>query len=79
MKNITPQQLHIPVLLDAVLDLLKPEQGDRYLDLTAGYGGHARSVIAGIGSADLATLVDRDEFAIANLQRLKDNFLTNTR
>lgn len=72
MKNITPQQLHIPVLLDAVLDLLKPEQGDRYLDLTAGYGGHARSVIAGIGSADLATLVDRDEFAIANLQRLKE-------
>lgn len=67
----TPQQLHIPVLLDAVLDLLKPKQGENYLDLTAGYGGHAREVIARIGAGNLATLVDRDEFAISNLRDLE--------
>ena len=69
--NNTPQQLHIPVLLDAVLDLLAPKKGENYLDLTAGYGGHAREVIARIGSANLATLVDRDEFAIEHLRDLE--------
>jgi 16S rRNA (cytosine1402-N4)-methyltransferase len=68
----TPQQLHIPVLLDAVLDFLKPGAGENYLDLTAGYGGHAQAVIARIGQANLATLVDRDEFAIAQLENLAE-------
>lgn len=68
----TPQQLHIPVLLDQVLDQLKPEQGNYYLDLTAGYGGHAKAVIARIGSADLVTLVDRDYYAISQLSDLEE-------
>ncbi len=69
--KITPQQLHIPVLLDAVLDLLRPAAGESYLDLTAGYGGHARAVIARVGTAKSATLVDRDDFAIEHLNDLK--------
>lgn len=72
-KNMTtPQQLHIPVLLDKVLELLDPKQGETYLDLTAGYGGHAKAVIARIGSASQATLVDRDDFAINALIDLKE-------
>lgn len=71
--NKTPQQLHVPVLLQAVLDVLKPRKGETYLDLTAGYGGHARAVIDKIGTASLATLVDRDTSAIAALQPLQDS------
>ncbi|HSE61053.1 MAG TPA: 16S rRNA (cytosine(1402)-N(4))-methyltransferase RsmH [Candidatus Saccharimonadales bacterium] len=71
MKN-TPQQLHIPVLLKAVLDVLSPKKGDTYLDLTAGFGGHAKAVIALLGDARLATLVDRDKTAIAALQPLEE-------
>jgi 16S rRNA (cytosine1402-N4)-methyltransferase len=72
MKN-TPQQLqHVPVLLKAVLDTLKPQKGETYLDLTAGFGGHARAVIAKVGDAKLATLVDRDGTAIASLQPLQE-------
>ena len=37
---------HVPVLLDATLDQLKPISGENYLDLTAGYGGHARQILA---------------------------------
>ena len=70
--NNTPQQLHLPVLLGSVLDVLKPQKGESYLDFTAGYGGHAKQVIAAIGDAHLATLVDRDDFAIAALQPIKD-------
>jgi len=72
--KITPQQLHIPVLLDVVLDLLAPKAGEHYLDLTAGYGGHAQAVVARIGSGKFATLVDRDQFAINYLQ---ENFTSN--
>jgi 16S rRNA (cytosine1402-N4)-methyltransferase len=70
-KNKTPpQQLHKPVLLDATLQQLAPKQGETYLDLTAGYGGHAREVIGNIGVAANATLVDRDDFAVEHLQDL---------
>ncbi len=80
MKHIPPQQLqsyfadeanetviHVPVLLKEAVRLLAPKTGDTYLDLTAGYGGHASKVIEVIGAAQ-ATLVDRDEQAIASLQ-----------
>jgi 16S rRNA (cytosine1402-N4)-methyltransferase len=71
-KKTPPQQLHQPVLLEQTLSLLAPKQGETYLDLTAGYGGHAREVIGHIGVATLATLVDRDDFAIQHLQDLAD-------
>ena len=68
MSNQTPQQLHIPVLLDSVVKLLAPKKNEKYLDLTAGYGGHAQEIISRIGDEKLATLVDRDLFAIGKLR-----------
>ena len=58
------KQLHIPVLAEEVLRYLNPRAGEHYLDLTAGYGGHARSVLERIGPDGKATLVDRDRNAI---------------
>lgn len=68
MQTKTPKQKeHIPVLLDEVLTTLKPKNGDTYLDLTAGYGGHAQAILQKTGYTS-ATLVDRDSYAIASLQ-----------
>lgn len=68
-KEYPPQQLqHIPVLLEATLRELQPQRGETYLDLTAGYGGHAQEFIQHIGDATLATLVDRDDMAIEFLK-----------
>lgn len=67
-----PQQLHLPVLLEATLNVLAPKQGETYLDLTAGYGGHARAITGRIGDTSQATLVDRDDFAIQHLQDLAE-------
>lgn len=67
MKFTPPQQLHIPVLLEDVIALLAPKSGERYLDLTAGYGGHASKIIDVVGPGNV-TLVDRDNEAIAALQ-----------
>lgn len=78
-KKQPPQQLHgadvkyplhIPVLREASLRTLAPQKGESYLDLTAGYGGHASEFIDRIGDARLATLVDRDDMAVQELQPL---------
>jgi len=61
---------HIPVLLRPVLDYLDPKEGDSYLDLTAGYGGHAAAVLERTNNPKEATLVDRDANAIAALAPL---------
>src|SRR5690349_16788972 len=63
------KQKHVPVLAQEVLDYLKPAKGDRYLDLTAGYGGHASLVLDMIGENGSMTLVDRDEEAIKDLRK----------
>ena len=59
---------HIPVLLTPVLQYLDPKVGDSYLDLTAGYGGHARAILERTNTPERAVLVDRDTHAIAALQ-----------
>ena len=59
--------LHVPVLLDATLDLLHPNKGENYLDLTAGYGGHARRILENTTNYTESVLVDRDDFAIEHL------------
>ncbi len=59
--------LHVPVLLEDTLALLDPKQGENYLDLTAGYGGHAREVFKRTANYAESTLVDRDAFAHEHL------------
>jgi 16S rRNA (cytosine1402-N4)-methyltransferase len=55
---------HVPVLLDEVMQYLDPKAGETYLDLTAGYGGHASAVMERTGSLTDSVLVDRDQNAI---------------
>jgi 16S rRNA (cytosine1402-N4)-methyltransferase len=64
-KNTT---LHVPVLLEQVLAYLDPQNEESYLDLTAGYGGHASAIIGRTAAPARATLVDRDIHAIDALQ-----------
>jgi 16S rRNA (cytosine1402-N4)-methyltransferase len=63
------QNEHVPVLLDAVLSYLAPMKGDSYLDLTAGYGGHAKSILERTLRPNQATLVDRDQHAVNYLRK----------
>lgn len=63
--------LHVPVLLDATLRELHPQLDENYLDLTAGYGGHAREVLRRTNNYSNSYLVDRDDFAISQLSDLQ--------
>jgi 16S rRNA (cytosine1402-N4)-methyltransferase len=67
-----PHQLHIPVLLGQVLQYLNPQAHETYLDLTAGYGGHAREVLERTkgSTPDDTVLVDRDSNAIVELEKV---------
>lgn len=58
---------HYPVLLDEVLQYLNPKEGESYLDLTAGYGGHAEKILDRTLKPHNTTLVDRDQNAIEHL------------
>ncbi len=59
----------MPVLKESVLEFLSPQAGQSYLDLTAGYGGHAAAVIGITGAPDRAWLVDRDHQAAQALRK----------
>lgn len=61
------KKLHIPVLLSEVLANLSPKPNESYLDLTAGYGGHAKSILDVTRNYKDSVLVDRDELAIKYL------------
>lgn len=63
--------VHIPVLLSEVLRYLDPKVGETYLDLTAGYGGHATKILERTLNPTGITLVDRDQNAIDYLRQQK--------
>lgn len=62
------ETLHNPVLLSEVIATLAPKPGESYLDLTAGYAGHASEILAVTQNYKEATLVDRDRFAVEFLR-----------
>jgi 16S rRNA (cytosine1402-N4)-methyltransferase len=55
--------VHIPVLLDEVLQQLAPERGGVFVDCTVGLGGHARAVLE--RGAERVIGIDRDPAALA--------------
>jgi 16S rRNA (cytosine1402-N4)-methyltransferase len=68
--SIKDNPIHLPVLLDDVVKLLDPQKGESYLDLTAGYGGHASVILEKTGNYHGSVLVDRDDYAIQHLSSL---------
>jgi 16S rRNA (cytosine1402-N4)-methyltransferase len=60
---------HQPVMLAEVIQYLNPQKGDSYLDVTAGYGGHAREILDLTQNYKESVLVDRDLAAVTELRR----------
>ena len=62
---------HEPVLLDEVLECLRPAQGQTFADGTLGGGGHSEAILSRMGEGTLYG-IDRDEAAVkAASERLK--------
>jgi len=56
--------VHVPVLLDAVVQWLDPRPGMTIVDGTLGGGGHTRALLEGVGANGLVIALDRDPEAI---------------
>lgn len=54
---------HIPVLVEEVLQWLKPVAGGTFVDGTLGAGGHTRRLAELVGSSGLVVALDRDPAA----------------
>ncbi|MBN1776738.1 MAG: 16S rRNA (cytosine(1402)-N(4))-methyltransferase RsmH [Clostridiales bacterium] len=56
---------HQPVLMDEVVEWLRPRKGGAYLDCTLGGGGHAEAILKACGGKAEYYGIDRDGDAIA--------------
>lgn len=59
---------HVPIMLDEVLGLLRPERGGIFVDGTLGGGGHSEGILRRLGESGLGGRlfgIDRDSEAIA--------------
>jgi 16S rRNA (cytosine1402-N4)-methyltransferase len=64
---------HLPVLREEVLELLAPEEGEKFCDLTVGLGGHSELLAERVGEAGLLLGIDCDRQALTRAeQRLAD-------
>jgi len=66
--------LHLPVLLQEVMECLKLASGDVVLDATLGGGGHAAQCLEKIGPRGKLIAVDRDPEAIKNAKKRLSEF-----
>ncbi|XP_044537474.1 12S rRNA N4-methylcytidine (m4C) methyltransferase [Gracilinanus agilis] len=67
----TMKQLHIPVMVNEVINCLAPRQGQNILDMTFGSGGHSRAILQKELDVTLYVL-DRDPAAYAIAQQLSE-------
>ncbi len=57
--------MHIPVLVDKVLEILAPKEGGVYVDATLGGGGHSLALLERIGENGKVIGLDKDGATIA--------------
>lgn len=65
---------HAPVMVQEVMELLKPEAHKKYLDGTLGGGGHTERILALSSPDGLVLGLDWDEEALAAAQRRLEGF-----
>ena len=65
---MTESALHVPVMLEPVVEALAPRDGGRYVDGTFGVGGYTRALLASANCTVYA--IDRDPEAIRRANSL---------
>ncbi|KAM6274621.1 12S rRNA N(4)-cytidine methyltransferase METTL15 isoform 1-T2 [Porphyrio hochstetteri] len=66
-------RLHIPVMLEEVVNCLSPQPGQRFLDMTFGAGGHTTALLEKASDITVYAL-DRDPTAYKIAQQLSESY-----
>lgn len=70
----TPAGQHVPILLPEIMEVLAPQPGERAVDCTLGYGGHARAILDAIQPGGTLLALDQDPIEIVRTEaRLRAN------
>jgi 16S rRNA (cytosine1402-N4)-methyltransferase len=70
--------VHKPVLLNEVIEALRPQPGKRYVDCTLGNGGHAAAILAKILPGGQLIGIDADPKAIEMAQNRLSEYIEET-
>lgn len=72
-KGSTPAGMHISIMVDEILDVLKIQPGEQGLDATLGYGGHTSAMLAKLEGKGHMYALDVDPIEIVKTKkRLED-------
>jgi 16S rRNA (cytosine1402-N4)-methyltransferase len=64
----TPAGQHVPIMLAEIMELLAPQAGERAVDCTLGYGGHAESLLRAVQPDGCVLGLDQDSIEIARTE-----------
>ena len=73
-ETLWEQYIHIPVLLQEVIQHIQPRSGGIYLDCTVGLGGHASAILENSSPDGRLIGIDLDKDAIAIAQKNLSRF-----
>ncbi|NWZ53444.1 MET15 protein, partial [Haliaeetus albicilla] len=72
-ENSNFGRLHIPVMLEEVVNCISPQPGQRFLDMTFGAGGHTTALLEKASDITIYAL-DRDPTAYKIAQQLSESY-----
>lgn len=72
----TPAGTHIPIAVDEILNILKPQPGEVGLDATLGYGGHSWELLQKVHSGGVLIGLDQDPLERPKTQKRLESKIT---
>lgn len=64
----TPAGQHVPILLKEIMQILDPQPGERAVDCTLGYGGHASALLKAVQPGGTLLALDQDPLEIGRTE-----------
>lgn len=64
----TPAGQHVPILLNEIMQILAPQPGERAVDCTLGYGGHASALLKAVQPGGTLLALDQDPIEIVRTE-----------
>jgi len=64
----TPAGMHVPIMLHEIIEVLALQPGERVVDCTLGYGGHAKALLQAVQPGGILLGLDQDPLEIVKTE-----------